>query len=264
MQAGNCNIPGGGFAPYKARRLGRLVGRPAVKYHCVSMLPRLSIIIPTRNEAACITDTLRPLQDLRRQDCEIIVVDGGSDDDTITLSQPLADHVFQARHGRARQMNAGACQARGAVLLFLHADTQLPADCLQDIMTGLENSGKGWGRFNVRLSGRHQFLRVVESLMNIRSRLSGIATGDQAMFVRRDWFEQVKGFPDIPLMEDIALSRALKRLGAPLCLRQCVITSSRRWEQHGILRTVVLMWSLRLAYALGVDPCQLASRYYKA
>ncbi len=224
---------------------------------------RISVIIPTRNEAECITGTLLGLQSLRKQSAEIIVVDGGSKDETIVLAQPLADLVICEGQGRAQQMNAGARRATGDILLFLHADTKLPENALELITNGITGKPKGWGRFDVRLSGNHFLLRMVEFLMNWRSRLSSIATGDQGIFVRRDLFETIGGFPLIPLMEDIALSRALKRQGPPLCLRQQVITSSRRWEQHGILRTIMLMWRLRLAYAMGVDPHQLARIYHK-
>lgn len=224
---------------------------------------QISIIIPALNEAASLPATLTALQSLRRAGHEVIVADGGSTDGTAALAQPWADQVIHGPRGRAVQMNAGAQAARGAVLLFLHADTRLPdlADRLID--EGLTRSGRGWGRFDVRLSGAHPLLRAVELLMNARSRLTHIATGDQAMFVRRDWFEAVGGFPAIPLMEDIALSRALKRRGPPLCLRARVVTSSRRWEQHGVLRTILLMWRLRLAYTLGADPRRLARRYTK-
>lgn len=224
----------------------------------------ISIIIPTWNEAEGIVTTLLSLQNLRDQSAEIIVADGGSRDATVVLAQDLADLVIREGQGRAQQMNAGALRANGAILLFLHADTQLPDDACQLIMVGLVKSGRGWGRFDVRLSGKHPLLRMVERMMNWRSRLSGIATGDQAIFVRRDWFTKLGGFPELPLMEDIALSRALKKMGRPLCLHERVTTSSRRWERDGILRTILLMWRLRLAYALGADPRQLAAKYYKS
>jgi rSAM/selenodomain-associated transferase 2 len=158
-------------------------------------------------------------------------------------------------------MNAGAVAATGDVLLFLHADTRLPAEADRLVLDGLARSGRQWGRFDVRISGRHPLLRVVAALMNIRSRLTGIATGDQAMFVRRDLFERVGGFPAIPLMEDVAFSRAAKRVGEPLCLSPRAITSGRRWEQRGVMRTILLMWRLRLAYSLGAAPARLAHLY---
>lgn len=222
---------------------------------------RISIIIPTLNEAGGIEQTLRPLQPLRARGHQVIVADGGSGDETIVLARPLADSVGISAPGRARQQNAGAKAAEGDVLLFLHADTLLPPDADRLVLDGLAASGRCWGRFDVRLSGRHPLLRVVERMMNLRSRATGIATGDQAIFVRRDWFRRAGGFPSIPLMEDVALSKTLRRMGPPLCLREPATTSSRRWEERGIVRTILLMWRLRAAYALGADPARLADRY---
>lgn len=222
---------------------------------------RISIIVPALNEEPGIRATLAPLQPLRARGHEVVVVDGGSSDGTPGLARAMADRVISSPRGRAAQQNAGAAAAAGDVLLFLHADTLLPPDADRLVVDGLATAGRGWGRFDVRLSGRAPMLRVVERMIGVRSRLSGIATGDQAIFVRAEWFRRVGGFPSIPLMEDVALSKALKRLGPPLCLRQPVTTSSRRWEQRGIWRTIVLMWRLRLAYALGADPADLAGRY---
>jgi rSAM/selenodomain-associated transferase 2 len=173
----------------------------------------------------------------------------------------MADQVIASPRGRAVQQNAGAAAATGDVLLFLHADTLLPPDADRLVLDGLRTTGRGWGRFDVRLSGAAPLLRVVERMINLRSRVTGIATGDQAIFVRGDWFRRAGGFPPVPLMEDVALSTELKRLGPPLGLRERVTTSSRRWEERGIARTVLLMWRLRLAYALGADPARLADRY---
>lgn len=223
--------------------------------------PRLSIIIPTLNEEGEIGATLAALQPLRARGCEVIVADGGSADATVARARPLADAVVASHPGRARQQNAGAAAAGGEILLFLHADTRLPGGADALIGDGLRRTGRGWGRFDVRLTGRHPLLRVIERMMNLRSRLTGIATGDQAIFVRRDWFRGVDGFPVIPLMEDVALSQVLKRRGPPLCLREAAVTSSRRWEQRGVWRTMVLMWRLRLAWWLGADPEDLARRY---
>lgn len=220
----------------------------------------ISVVIPARNEAGNIAATLAPLQALRRRGHEVIVVDGGSDDATVAQAQPLADRVIASAPGRARQMNAGAQAAHGEVLWFLHADTLAPLDADRLLFAALD-SGAVWGRFDVRLSGRRPLLRVVERLMNLRSCLSGIATGDQGIFVRRAAFDTVGGFPDQPLMEDIALSARLKRIGRPVCLHPPLITSSRRWEERGILRTILLMWRLRLLYALGADPAYLARLY---
>jgi rSAM/selenodomain-associated transferase 2 len=224
-------------------------------------LHRISIIIPALNEAAGIGATLQPLQALRARRHEVVVVDGGSTDGTPELARPLSDRVVASARGRARQQNAGAAVASGAVLLFLHADTRLPEGADRLVLDGLRTTGRGWGRFDVRLSGAHPMLRVVERMMAVRSRATGIATGDQAIFVRRDWFARAGGFPEIPLMEDVALSRTLRGMGAPLCLRERVVTSSRRWEERGVWRTIALMWRLRLEFALGADPARLAERY---
>ncbi len=222
----------------------------------------LSIIVPTLNETIAIGATLAALQPLRAAGCELIVVDGGSTDGTPQRAEAHVDRLLQAPRGRARQMNAGARTAQGAILWFLHADTLPPPQADKRILEGLARSGRDWGRFDVRLTGDQPLLRVVERLMNLRSRLTGIATGDQGMFVRREVFERLGGFPDIELMEDIALSRALKRLGPPLCIDTPLESSSRRWQRRGVVRTILLMWSLRLAYALGVSPTRLL-RWYR-
>ncbi|QBQ56326.1 TIGR04283 family arsenosugar biosynthesis glycosyltransferase [Nitrosococcus wardiae] len=225
---------------------------------------RISIIIPTLNEAVGICEALQRLQPLRVKGHEIIVVDGGSSDQTAFLAQPLADCFLVAQRGRGIQMNVGARVAGGEILLFLHADTRLPGDAENAIIAGLSRSHYKWGRFNVRLSGRSTWFRVIEWSMNWRSRLTGIATGDQALFVEREAFEAVEGFPEIPLMEDVVLSRRLKRLSWPLCLSSTVMASSRYWEARGVLRTILLMWSLRLAYFLGVSPERLVQIYYRS
>ncbi|MEI8161886.1 MAG: TIGR04283 family arsenosugar biosynthesis glycosyltransferase [Betaproteobacteria bacterium] len=220
----------------------------------------LSIIMPVLDEAPQIVEHLLRLQAWRAKGVELIVVDGGSSDGTPALAGPLADRVLTAPRGRAAQMNAGAAAGQAAVLLFLHADTTLPANAVTALRTAMDD-GAAWGRFDVRIDGRQPLLRLVEGLMNLRSRLTGIATGDQAIFVRREAFDLVGGYADLPLMEDIALSAALKKLAAPACLHETVLTSGRRWERHGVLRTIVLMWWLRAAYFLGADPARLARRY---
>ncbi|MBM4322510.1 MAG: glycosyltransferase [Deltaproteobacteria bacterium] len=224
-------------------------------------MTKISIILPIFNEANGIEPTLYGLQPFRAEGHEVIVVDGGSRDDSALLSIPLADRVITAERSRSRQMNAGAEMAKGDILLFLHGDTFLPKEATQRIIHGIEKKGRNWGRFDVRLSGKHPILRAVELFMNWRSRLTGIATGDQAIFVRRDLFESIGGFPEISLMEDIALSKILKRYGPPLCLRERVLTSSRRWENNGVIRTIFHMWYLRLAYFMGADPNHLALMY---
>jgi len=228
---------------------------------CIGLgVQRLSIIVPALDEAGCIGASLARLQAARGRGHELIVVDGGSGDGTPEQCDGLVDQLLRAGRGRAAQMNAGAVQAQGDTLLFLHADTLAPEDVDRLIATALGHA-PGWGRFDVRLSGAQPLLRLVERLMNLRSRLSGISTGDQGLFVTRDWFETVGGFPDLPLMEDIVLSKRLKRRARPHCLKARLLTSSRRWETHGIARTVIKMWWLRAAFFLGVPASRLARQY---
>ena len=226
-----------------------------------SALPAISLVVPVLDEAGTIPQSLGPIQPLRGNGIEVIVADGGSRDGTRRVARPLCDRLVQAPRGRARQMNAGAGAASGPVLLFLHADTRLPLGWDRAVRDATGARGRAWGRFDVRFDGPHPMLRVVERAMNLRSRLSGIATGDQAIFATRDAFRAAGGFPDIELMEDVALSRALRARSRPACLREKVVTSSRRWERGGIARTIVLMWRLRLEYALGADPGRLARMY---
>ncbi len=224
-------------------------------------MKRLSIIVPTLDEASGIAAVLMPLAAMRARGAEVVVVDGGSSDGTREIAAPLADKVIASRRGRAAQMNAGARAAAGDVLLFLHADCVLPGSADLAVLQGLAGGSRRWGRFDVRIASRSRLLGLVGFMMNWRSRLTGIATGDQAIFVTREAFDAVGGFPDQPLMEDIALSRALKRVSPPLCLRGPVATSARRWEQGGAWRTIALMWRLRLAYFFGADPAALAQAY---
>ena len=221
----------------------------------------LSIIIPVLDEAGGIVAALDALAPLRTRGDEIIVVDGGSSDQTAALARPLADEVLTGARGRARQMNAGGTIARGDVLVFLHADTRLPPQAERLILDGLSDSGRAWGRFDVAIEGAHPLFPLIAAAMNARSRLTGITTGDQAMFVTRAAFNAIGGFPEIALMEDIEFARRLKRISPPLSLRARVTTSGRRWQQRGVLRTIVLMWRLRLAYFLGAEPEALARRY---
>lgn len=221
---------------------------------------KLSIIVPVLNEAETLARFLGYLQQLRAMGHEVIVVDGGSHDDSPSIALSLCDLLVNADSGRARQMNAGAAQAAGDYLLFLHADTRLP-EPFNDWFHLISSSDAQWGRFNLALTGQQWQFRVIENCINWRSRLTKIATGDQALFVRRQQFLLIGGFANIALMEDIELCRRLKRKSAPLCLTMPVITSSRRWEERGILRTIGLMWSLRCRYFFGADPAQLVKRY---
>ena len=224
-------------------------------------MSKLSIIMPVLDEGEGIAAALDALADLRALGTEVIVVDGGSRDATVQRARLRADHVISAARGRAVQMNAGAAKASGDVLLFLHADTKLPPAADHVVLDGLARSDRAWGRFDIRIAGHHLLLVVVGWLMSVRSRLTGIATGDQAIFVRRDAFQAAGGFEQIPLMEDIELSKRLKRMSRPLCLAERVVTSGRRWEKNGVVPTILLMWRLRLAYFLGTDPKELARRY---
>jgi rSAM/selenodomain-associated transferase 2 len=219
----------------------------------------LSIVMPVLNEAAEIEAALRALEPLRARGCEVVVVDGGSADETRDLAEPLADRVIAAPGGRAAQMNAGAAVAKGEVLLFLHADTRLPENADTLVRDALASLHRVWGRFDVGFTGAA--LPLIARMMNLRSRFTGIATGDQAMFMTRDAFNRAGHFPEIALMEDITLSARLKQLSRPMCLPARVTTSPRRWQKHGTIRTVLTMWWLRLAYFFGARPNALARVY---
>jgi rSAM/selenodomain-associated transferase 2 len=218
---------------------------------------KFSIIIPTLNEEQTIVSCLLPLQPLR-DNCEIIIVDAGIASSDYPHAH-LADKIITSTKGRARQMNLGASHANGDLLIFLHADTTLPENALQLIEQHLGN--RQWGRFDIQLSGDHFMLNVIAWMMNRRSRLTGIATGDQVIFVTKEAFAAVGLYPEIALMEDIALSKALKKNGPPLCLNAKVTSSGRRWQRYGVYRTILLMWSLRLRYFFGADPQLLAELY---
>ncbi len=220
----------------------------------------LSVIVPVWMEAASVVDTLKALEPVRASGHEVIVVDAGSSDGTAERARPLCDRVIQSEKGRAVQMNAGAAVARGDLLLFLHADTRLPCNALEQLKAFFE-SRRAWGRFNVRLSGTRPLFRVIAWFMNQRSRLTGICTGDQALFVRRDVFEALAGFAPLPLMEDVEFSRRLCLVSRPFCIREPVVTDSRRWQKHGAWRTIFLMWRLRWRYWRGESPENLAQVY---
>ena len=224
-------------------------------------VPTLSIVMPVLNESEGIATALQALVPFTANGAQLIVADGGSSDDTALLCQAAGATVFNTPRGRATQMNVGAKQASAEVLLFLHADTRLPGDASEMIAAALANGDIVWGRFDVRITGQSRLLPMVAALMNLRSRLSGIATGDQAIFITRAAFDAVGGFPSQPLMEDIEISKRLRKLSRPACLRAKVLTSGRRWETHGVWRTVLLMWRLRFAYWRGAAPERLAKLY---
>jgi rSAM/selenodomain-associated transferase 2 len=213
-----------------------------------------------RNEEASIAATLAPLREPEVR--EVIVVDGGSDDRTREVAAALADRVLVTSPGRARQMNEGAAAARGRILLFLHADTAVPSGFGRAVREACEAAIGG--RFDVELDAPGLSLWVIGRAISVRSRWSGIFTGDQGLFIRRDVFEALGGYPDQPICEDLALSYAMKRKGPVAALRMRLRTSARRWQRDGVLRTVLLMWWIRTAYALGVDPVRLARLYRDA
>lgn len=223
--------------------------------------PGLSIVIPVLNEAAGLGAVLDALAPLTARGAELIIADGGSSDGTVALAQASGATTIAVFRGRAGQMNAGAQQTSAGVLLFLHADTLLPEYADQLIALALADGKAVWGRFDVHIAGKSPLLGVVAASMNLRSRFSGIATGDQAMFMTRAAFDAVGGFPAQPLMEDIEISRRLRQLSRPACLRAKVKTSGRRWETRGVWRTILLMWRLRFAYWRGAAPEQLAELY---
>lgn len=221
----------------------------------------VSIIVPILNELSTLPALLERLRLLVQHGCEVILVDGGSDDGSPNLARCAGFTVEQAPRSRARQMNTGAAQAHGDLLLFLHADTLLPDGATTLMTQALAADGRHWGRFDVRIAGNPRVLRLVAWMMNYRSYLTGIATGDQAIFMTRSAFDVVGGFPDQPLMEDIEISKRLRHISPPACIRRRVTTSGRRWEQHGAWRTVLLMWRLRWRYWRGVPASELAKAW---
>ena len=223
---------------------------------------QLSIILPALNEAATLANTLAPLQSMRARGVEVILVDGGSSDRTREIAAPLVDRVINGERGRAKQMNAGAAVASGDVLLFLHADSILPEDGDTWIAKALAEPRFQWGRFDVSIHGAHFMFPVIAWFMNHRSRLTGIATGDQGIFIRRDAFEKIGGFPDQPLMEDVEICKRLKKISPPGSSARKIVTSGRRWEKHGVWRTICLMWRLRFSYYCGATPESIHRAYY--
>ena len=221
---------------------------------------KLSIVIPTYNESSQIEQCLYKLKSLRKLGHEVIVVDGGSIDDTKILATPLSNQVIQSEKSRSIQMNKGASIATGNCLLFLHADTVLPGNVI-NIFSKIENIESKWGRFDIKLTGRAYMFRIIERSMNIRSRLTGIATGDQVIFIGKELFKKVAGYPEVSLMEDIAISKILAAHSKPICLREIVVSSSRRWEANGVIKTILMMWLLRFLYFFNYDTGKIAKLY---
>lgn len=222
----------------------------------------VSIIIPVLNDLHALKNLLPSLQAMRQAGHEVVVVDGGSTDGSVTYASPFADRVLITGRGRGSQMNHGAANARHGILLFLHADSTLPSEAIAGIQHALQNPARDWGRFDVRLDAAGMMFALIGTLVNLRSRLSGVATGDQGIFVRKPVFLDVGGYRPIPLMEDVALSKTLRRQSWPACLDTRIVTSARRWQEQGVASTIVQMWVLRLAFFLGVDPATLARKYY--
>ena len=223
----------------------------------------VSIVVPILNEAATLPPLLNQLQPMRRQPgVEVVLVDGGSRDNSVALAGAAGFQVIHSQPGRALQMNTGAAQTRGRLLVFLHADTRLPPIDLTGLEQCLQTQGRIWGRFDVRIEGRSRWLPLVAIMMNLRSRVTGIATGDQCLFITRTAFDRVGGFPAQALMEDIEICARLKRHSRPMCLRDKAVTSGRRWDEHGTWRTIGLMWRLRWAYWRGEKPSRLLARYH--
>ncbi|VAW50105.1 hypothetical protein MNBD_GAMMA06-67 [hydrothermal vent metagenome] len=227
---------------------------------------KISIIIPVLNEEAILSHINEHLQSIKEQGHEVIIVDGGSTDNTLMMAQEITDRVVISKAGRALQMNNGAAIASGKILLFLHVDTFLPDNTIQIILDNYQKESyrrkNYWGRFDVRLSSSKYVYRLIEGFMNLRSCITSIATGDQAIFIEKNLFNKVGQFPEIVLMEDIAISRQLKKIAKPVCIKQKVVSSSRRWENNGVVATVLLMWKLRLYYFFGVSPKKLNQLYY--
>lgn len=223
---------------------------------------QLSIILPALNEAEAIANTLARLQSVRAHGVEVILVDGGSSDRTRDIAAPLVDRVIDSERGRAKQMNAGAAVASGDALLFLHADSILPDDGDIQIAQAFIDPRFQWGRFDVSIHGMHIMFPVIAWFMNHRSRSTGIATGDQGIFVTRNAFMKIGGFPDQPLMEDVEICKRLKKISPPACIAKKIITSGRRWEKHGVWRTIWLMWRLRFSYYCGATPESIHRAYY--
>ena len=225
----------------------------------------LSIVIPVLNDADALQRVLRDLRDAlgeRFLEADVLVVDGGSHDTSSAVARDGGARVLAAERGRATQLAAGVANAAAAWIWMLHADSRVDARAIDALWRVVATDAPAWGRFDVRLSGRGVLLRLVAWSMNVRSRITGIATGDQGIFVHRALLDRVGGVPQQALMEDVELSARLRRIARPVCLRAAIVTSSRRWQTRGIVRTIALMWWLRALYALGVAPARLERIYY--
>lgn len=223
--------------------------------------PILSIIVPVLNEARTIAGVLNTLRPFRQRGAEIIVVDGGSDDDTAQLAQPLADRVVKAPRGRAAQMNEGAKVASGFIFLFLPTETRLPPDADTQMMVGRNRDTSVWGRFDMHLTGRHPLLPIVARILNWRSRMSGIASSEQAIFVQRETFFRLGGFADIPVMDDVEMSKRLKAISPPICVTSRVTVPGKRFDREGFWTTLRMMWLMRFRYRTGMKPAEILKRY---
>lgn len=224
----------------------------------------ISIVIPVLNDAVALRQLLDDLDSILGLDAQRIVVDGGSGDGSYELARERIDCVLRSPAGRARQLAAGVAAAQGRWVWMLHADTRVDHRAWRALLGAISVDGAAWGRFDVRLSGDAAAFRMIETLMNLRSRWSGICTGDQGIFVRRDLLELIGGIPDQALMEDVELTKRLRRYSSPICIADRVVASSRRWQQRGIAATVFLMWRMRLRYFLGASPETLVREYYDA
>jgi rSAM/selenodomain-associated transferase 2 len=222
----------------------------------------ISIVVPVLDDAPALRRLLDDLDAIPGMSAQRIVVDGGSGDGSYALAQRRADVVLRAARGRARQLAAGIAVADRDWIWMLHADARIDASAWHALTRAIATDNTRWGRFDVRLDGSHPAFRMIEAMMNLRSRWTGICTGDQGIFVRRDLLELIEGIPDQPLMEDIELTKRLRRHARPVCLDAALGVSSRRWQQRGIVATVLLMWRLRLQYFFGASPETLVRAYY--
>jgi rSAM/selenodomain-associated transferase 2 len=233
--------------------------REAVVAELLPDSPQLSIIIPVLNEAGCLDQGLARLFTLQwvTDHAEVIISDGGSKDDSLDIASRYPCKIVHSNAGRATQMNTASKSAQGKYLLFLHADSDLP----EDFYRFIEADAK-WGFYRLRLSNDAYVYRIIEAAINLRTRVSRVAGGDQGLYFERHFFESLNAYPQIPLMEDIAICKTARRLAKPFVSVATISSSGRRWQDQGVVKTVLLMWALRLGYWLGVDPRRLHKIYY--